>query len=224
LYLVYARGVLLRTARVLAAGACFGLAAPAVVSAQPPPREPLPFYTLDVRGAFPLLGQSVDSAASLGVEPAQLPGRGLGVSAGLHVYPIRLKGWAIGFGGEWLRTRARQEVPPVAPATTGVTIARRLDSLSAHLSLNFGHRDGWSYLSGGLGPLAFDTWDDADEPDGVRATTLNYGGGGRWFTTPHLAFTFDVRFYATRPSEPTTIVAARAKQTVMVISVGISVR
>jgi hypothetical protein len=214
----------MRTARVMLASVGLGLAAPAVAHAQPPPREPIPVYTVDIRGAFPLLGQSADSAASLGVAPTQLPGRGLGLSAGVHVYPIRSRNWAIGIGGEWLRARARQETAPVAPATTGVTIARRLDSLSAHLSVNFGHRDGWSYLSGGLGPLAFDTWDEADEPDGVRATTLNYGGGGRWFTTPHLAFTFDVRFYATRPSEATSFVAARAKQTVMVISVGVSLK
>jgi hypothetical protein len=54
--------------------------------------------------------------------------------------------------------------------------------------------------------------------------TLNYGGGGRWFTRPRLAFTFDVRFYATRPAEPTLVVGARGKQTVMVITVGVSVR
>ena len=29
--------------------------------------------------------------------------------------------------------------------------------------------------------------------------TINYGGGARWFTKTHLAFSFDVRFYAINP-------------------------
>ena len=30
---------------------------------------------------------------------------------------------------------------------------------------------------------------------------LNYGGGARWFNSPHLAFTFDIRFYAISPRD-----------------------
>jgi hypothetical protein len=215
---------MLRPAAVLCAGTLIGLAWPIVALAQPPPRDPLSPFVVDVRGAFPLLGQSEQTAASLGVNPSQLPGRGLGVSAGVHVYPIRRRGWALGIGGEWLYSRARLDIMPVDETAAGRTIARRFESLSGQVSLNFGHRDGWSYLSGGIGPLTFDTWDETNSPDGVRAMTINYGGGGRWFTRPRLAFTFDVRFYATRPSEPTTVVGARGKQTVMVISVGVSVR
>ena len=178
----------------------------------------------EVRGAIVMLGQSEITASSLFVNAADLPGRGFGLSAGVHVYPLRREGWAIGVGGEWLYSHARKEVLPVDSTTPGRTMARRFESLSAQLSLNFGHRDGWSYLSGGVGPLAFDTWEEPGSPDGTRAMTLNYGGGGRWFTRPHIAFTFDVRFYATRPSDPTLVVGARGKQTVMVISVGVSVR
>jgi hypothetical protein len=29
--------------------------------------------------------------------------------------------------------------------------------------------------------------------------TLNWGGGARWFAKSHLAFSFDVRFYAINP-------------------------
>ncbi len=209
-------------AMTMAALAC-GLADPAAARAQPP-REPLSPFVVDVRGALPFLGQSPETAASLGIAPGSLPGKGLGVGAGFHVYPIRRRSWAIGVGAEWLRVRSSATIATGEAEPAGPTIARRFEGFSGQISLNFGHRDGWSYLSGGAGPLAFDTWNDADSPDGVRAMTLNYGGGARWFTRPRLAVGFDVRLYATRPSTPTAIVGARGRQTMMVISVGISVR
>jgi hypothetical protein len=212
--------------RRLAASVSVGLAlasastVPAV--AQPRP-EPLPAYVVDVRGAMPFLGQSPTTAAGLGVAPADLASRGLGVVAGVHVYPLRRQTWALGFGGEVFYARASRQAQ-IDPETVGPLTRRRLESLSVQLSLNFGHRDGWSYLSGGIGPTVFDSYHDGLTPDGVRAMTLNYGGGARWFTRPHLASNFDVRFYATRPSEATPNTAARIRQTVMVISVGVSIR
>lgn len=197
---------------------------PATAAAQPPPSDPLSLYAVDIRGAIPFLGGSPETAASLGIAPTQLPTRGLGIAAGAHVYPLRRRSWAIGIGGEWLYSRGSIDLVPIDESLPGRTIARRFESLSGQLSLNFGHRNGWSYLSGGAGPLVFDTWEKPDSPDGARAMTLNYGGGGRWFTRPRLAFTFDLRFYATRPAEPTLVVGARGKQTVMVITVGVSVR
>ena len=197
---------------------------PAPVHAQTPPREPISVFVADVRGAIPFLKQSVDTAASLFVNPEDLPSRGWGLVAGAHVYPIRAGGFALGVGGEWFVSRASRDQVDAEGEPTGVVIERRLDSLSAQLSLNFGHRGGWSYLSGGVGPLRFDTYDAANTPDGVWATTLNYGGGARWFTRQRLAAGFDVRFYVTRPSPATLVVGARAQQTVLVISVGISVR
>ncbi|HUF46614.1 MAG TPA: hypothetical protein VMM93_02300 [Vicinamibacterales bacterium] len=210
---------------ILVASLAVASIAPAVAArAQPAPREPISPYVVDVRGAIPFLKQSVETAGSLFVSPADLPGRGWGLVAGAHVYPIRVRGFALGVGGEWFISRARRELVDATGEPTGGAIARQLDSLSAQLSLNFGHRDGWSYLSGGAGPLTFDTYDDASTPDSVRAMTLNYGGGARWFTRPHLAAGFDVRFYITRPSTATAVVGARGQQTVLVISVGISVR
>ena len=215
---------MLRSAAASLACALVGLALAAPAAAQPGPREPVSRFAVDVRGAIARLGQSPDTAAALGVNPSSLPGRGLGVVVGAHVYPIRQRRWALGVGGEWLTSRASADVAAAPGEPAGPTIARRFESLSAQLSLNFGHRNGWSYLSGGVGPLSFDTWNDADSPDGARALTLNYGGGARWFTRPRLAVGFDVRLYATRPSDATLVVGARGKQTVMVISVGISVR
>ena len=36
-------------------------------------------------------------------------------------------------------------------------------------------------------------------PDDEPLNTINYGGGARWFIKPHVAFSFDVRFYAINP-------------------------
>ena len=33
----------------------------------------------------------------------------------------------------------------------------------------------------------------------ARLKTINYGGGARWFAKAHVAFSFDVRFYAINP-------------------------
>jgi hypothetical protein len=102
----------------------------------------------------------------------------------------------------------------------------RITSLSPQLSLNFGNGSGWSYLSGGLGTT---TWylapDDLGEypPNSDRLKTLNYGGGGRWFIKPHLAFSFDVRFYAISPGF-TYIFPATPRTTLLIIGAGISVK
>ena len=36
-------------------------------------------------------------------------------------------------------------------------------------------------------------------PNSDPLKTINYGGGARWFIKPHVAFSFDVRFYAINP-------------------------
>jgi hypothetical protein len=81
------------------------------------------------------------------------------------------------------------------------------------VSLNFGGREGWSYMSAGLGWSRYYTEREDLAPlspeDAPRMRTLNYGGGARWFARRHLAFAIDLRFYglpaqagtATRPAE-----------------------
>ena len=56
----------------------------------------------------------------------------------------------------------------------------------------------------------------------ARTRTLNYGGGARWFNSPHLAFTFDVRFYAISPREATTTVPGYPRAKFMVLSAGVA--
>jgi hypothetical protein len=108
----------------------------------------------------------------------------------------------------------------------GPTVTTRFSSISPQISLNFGKRDGWSYISGGLGRARLSAERD-DEPfaDSADATrTLHYGGGARWFTSPHLAFSFDLRFYTINASEASATRPAYPRTRMMVISAGISMR
>ena len=51
---------------------------------------------------------------------------------------------------------------------------------------------------------------------------LNYGGGARFFNTPHLAFTFDIRFYAISPRESTPTMPGYPRAKFMVLSAGVA--
>jgi len=204
---------------MLAASA--GLATPAL--AQSP--KPLPAFVIDVRGASAGLGRDVQTAADLTLEPAQLPSRGLALTAGIHVYPIRRHGFAIGLGAEGVLVRAVAKGGTDAMGVVTPDVARRFEGVAAVLSLNFGGRDGWSYLSGGSGPLRFESSrGDVAHTTAPTRMTLNAGGGVRWFTNQHIAATFDVRAYLTRPAAATAGVAGRDRQRVLVMSVGISIR
>jgi hypothetical protein len=59
--------------------------------------------------------------------------------------------------------------------------------------------------------------------DDERIKTINYGGGARWFIKPHVAFSFDVRFYAINPSSSGAF-AASPRTTLVVIGAGVSVK
>jgi hypothetical protein len=196
--------------------------------AQDPP-PPIPWVVVDLHGSIPRFpSEDAQLAESRNMQIAELPGSGLGAQIGLHIYPLHTRIVTIGLGGELAIGRARQS--PAAVTATGVTALRaseeRITSLSPQLSLNFGNGSGWSYLSGGLGTT---TWylatDDLGDypPNSDRLKTLNYGGGARWFIRPHLAFSFDVRFYAISPGFA-YIFPATPRTTLLVIGAGVSVK
>jgi hypothetical protein len=174
--------------------------------AQDPP-PPIPWFAVDLHATVPQFPSDDPLLAlSRGMNVAELPGSGLGAQVGVHMYPLRLHAVTFGVGGELAIGRARQ-TPLTAPTTasnvTGLRPAEaRFASLSPQLSLNFGNGSGWSYLSAGLGQA---TW--SIEPEGLTdyppnsdpVKTVNFGGGGRWFIKRHVAFSFDVRFYAINP-------------------------
>ena len=196
--------------------------------AQDPP-PPIPFLVIDLHGSIPQFpSDDAALAASRNMSLAELPGSGLGAQVGLHLYPLRARVVTLGLGGELAIGRSRQT--PATVGTAGVTPLRpaqeRFTSLSPQLSLNFGSGSGWSYLSAGLGQS---TW--SLEPEGLtnylpnedKLKTINFGGGARWFIKPHLAFSFDVRFYAINPGFA-DLYPGTPRTTLLIIGAGISVK
>lgn len=187
-------------------------------------REPIPPFVVDAQVAFPLLKQNTLTATTLDTTPDNLPSHGFGFRWGAHFYPIRTGGFALGGGAELLLTKASHQETDELGKPIGLKIDRRFQGFSGQLTLNFGKKEGWSYITAGMGPLAFDTYVSGNEPDGLHSTTLNYGFGARWFNFDHLAFSLDMRFYATKPANATNIVGARERQTVLVLSAGVSIK
>ena len=77
------------------------------------------------------------------------------------------------------------------------------------------NRSIWSVVPDGASP---------QPPDEERLKTIDYGGGARWFARPHLAFSFDVRFYAINPSSPTFALPGGPRTTLLVFGVGVSLK
>ena len=188
-------------------------------------QRPLPIAAADLRGFYAGLGQDPVTAASLDVTPDDLPARGLGGVVGVHLYPLRGRTMALGIGGEAVIARGRRQAKD---ATTdqpiGEPIEQRLISISPQVSLNFGHREGWSYLSAGMGRVSFETFRGALPPFEKPPTksTINMGGGARWFLNAHMAFAFDVRFYLTRPEAETDLFPGRQRSRLMILSAGLA--
>ena len=189
-------------------------------------RRPIGWFAADARVSLPRYKQDPGVAAAAGVAAENLPGRGLGLAAGAHVYPLRTRRIALGFGAEILTSRGSNTLEPATEgAPDGPTVETRFSAFSPQVSLNFGASEGWSYLSGGIGwstmsvrqetsPVPSDGW--------PRRSTINYGGGARWFMNPHLAFSFDLRFYKVDAQEPDAVYPAMPATTMMVFSGGLS--
>jgi hypothetical protein len=163
------------------------------------PGPPGPFV-VDIRGVT----SGVPTASTLYPELTfqdAVPSRGFGFDIGAHVYRFHLGAARLGLGANYIRVNGTS-----ADAHVNVQI------FAPQLSFNFGTANGWSFLSAGLGPVRvlgdqrFDT------------TSLNAGGGARWFTSNHIAIAFDIRLHklaAIKTFPQTMLVSA---------SVGVSVK
>jgi hypothetical protein len=211
--------------------------APAFAFAQqPPPPAPTPTATpvlldrpvsgfvVDARASLVKFGQRPATAVALQTSPANLPGPGLGGTIGAHVYPLHVGRVVIGFGGELMLARRSRQPLDIAGEPLGANLQARAMSMSPQVSLNFGRRKGWSFVSGGIGTGSFETWAGTGEMPDRKVRVINYGGGARWFSSAHLAFTIDLRFYAMSPGLETATAPERARQRLMVLSVGVSGR
>ena len=210
-------------------GVVLALFARPAVAQDPPP--PIPFAVLDVHGSFPSFPSDDPLlAASRNMSLAELPGSGLGAQVALTLYPLRTRIVTFGIGGEVAIARSRQTPLAGAVMADGVTPLRPSEELfrsfAPQVSLNFGNGSGWSYLSGGLGQS---NWSLTPEgltdypPNTDPLKTINYGGGARWFIKPHVAFSFDVRFYAINPGT-VDLYPATPRTSLFVIGAGISVK
>lgn len=194
----------------------------------------LPVLVVDLHGTFPAFPQDSRLAASRGLNEVELPGRGLGVDVGVHLYPLKWRAVTLGIGGNIMagRSNAAPSASSLAAAAaaglpTLRDVAERFTVVAPQISLNFGSGNGWSYLSGGLGRS---TWSIVPEgqPEGLAdqqsLKTLNYGGGARWFAKKRLAFSLDVRFYAVNPGLPQGEFPGSPRTTLLVIGAGVSLK
>lgn len=190
-------------------------------------KRPIGRFAIDFRGFYSGLGQDPITAAGLNVDKATLPTRALGGVTGVHLYVLRRSSFALGIGAEGVLARGhKQEKDATTGDPIGLPLTQRFRGIAPQISLNFGHRQGWSYLSAGMGPLAFSTYQGPNapgDPPPVKST-INMGAGARWFNTQHLAFAFDLRFYLTRPIEQTVSYPGRQRARIMVLSAGIAIK
>jgi hypothetical protein len=107
-------------------------------------------------------------------------------------------------------------------AAPGPTVNSRFTALSPQVSFNFGAREGWSYISGGIGTSKFTAEREGTPlpPQESGSKTINYGGGARWFSKKHVAFSVDLRFCAINPQLATGTRPAAPRMTLWAFSVG----
>jgi hypothetical protein len=157
-------------------------------------------YVIDFRGATSGVPTTAELYPDLTIEDS-VPTRGFGFDVGAHVYRFHLGAARFGLGANYVRVRG---------TASGAVVTTQL--FAPQLSFNFGTANGWSYLSAGFGPARIEAGRRYD------TTGLNAGGGARWFTSNHLAVSFDIRMYRLSPIKTfprTTLVSA---------SVGVSMK
>ena len=199
------------------------LAAPAAAQQ----KEPIGPFVVDLRGAYGRHKTEPSVATELGVEPGNLPSRTFGIVAGAHVYPLRSSKVSLGIGGNMVWLRGSKTIETTASngtTSTSPTVRRYFTTISPEISINFGHKNGWSYVSGGFFGQSKLYLDRADMPAGSMPyrSTVNYGGGARWFNLQHVAFSVDFRWYSVKNQPATAGMIAQPGTTLLVLSGGVS--
>jgi hypothetical protein len=189
-----------------------------------PPRIPL--FVIDLHGSLPRFPQDNTALAmSRGMGLAELPGTGLGLQAGVHMYPLKWKAITFGIGGELATGRAKQT--PAAGLDNVRSSVEEFTSIAPQLSFNFGTGNGWSYISGGIGTAIWALTPEGQEgfpADSDRLRTTNYGAGARWFMKSHVAFSFDVRVYTIDAGFSYFGLPASPRTVLLIIAAGVSLK
>ena len=198
--------------------------------------ERLPFFAVDLHAATGGLPQAEGWVPVVSTD-TPLPGRSWGVGAGATVYPFRLGLVTFGFGASLTTAKGKGESLTItsgsgSTATTRVTpiVRTGITNLAPQVSINFGRRLGWSYMSAGLGSSKVTSSADAvgTTPEIVVPeawnSAINFGGGAKWFMKPHLGASFDVRFIKLSSRSPTDTMPSAKRTQLWNISAGISLQ
>jgi len=204
---------------------CLAFAAPAAAQQD----QPIGRFVADFRGAYGRHKVEPSVATDLGVDSGNVPARSWGLAGGAHFYFWHTKHITFGVGGEsvWARgSRTPDITNPDGTTSPGVTVRRHFFAVVPELSLNFGHRNGWSYISGGMLGTSLEYLDRADQPASnvPRRSTLGYGGGARWFTNERIAFAVDFHWYSVAPIDAGPTWVAEPRTTLLILSGGIAIR
>ena len=215
--------------RLVAALILAALMAASPVEAQT--KDPLPRFVIDAQGVNGGLPTG-DGWVPVVKADTPLPGHGWGISGGAHVHLFKLRLATIGAGASVLTARkAGQPLTTAVGVPTTPAVTTQVTSLHPQVSLNFGHRLGWSYLSAGYGvtkvvstATAFGGVLKRSAPEPWNPA-INFGGGARWFMKPHVGASFDVRFtkLSSRAATAETPIFALRTQLVS-FAVGISIQ
>ncbi len=183
---------------------------------------------LDLRVVLPKFPSDPLLAESRGLNQVELPGLGIGLDGGLHVYLVKWRAITFGVGGEVMASRAHSAPQSAAgQAGFGSPVTEQFVTYAPQLSFNFGTGHGWSYISGGIGQSIWSVVHDGEPERGAdqeRLRTIDYGGGARWFIKSHLAFSFDVRFYDIDPGTPELGFPGGPRTRLLVLGAGISLK
>lgn len=204
------------------------VAAVVIATAQAAAQTTLPPgpWVLDVRGVTSPV--PTDARFYPPLATSSVPSRGFGVDVGAQVYLLSLRLARIGVGANFVSVRSTA-VGPVAAADDETTIAAaggqrltlNMQMIAPQVSANFGSRDGWSYLSAGVGTASVTT-ETSDVMAGRQESgwlrSVNFGGGARWFITSRLAFGFDLRAHRIAAGSGTP------KTSVFAVGAGLSIR
>ena len=207
-------------------------------AAQTPER--LPLFAVDVHAATVGLPQAEGWVPEV-PDTTELPGRNWGYGFGGTVYPFKLGIFTFGFGASYLTGKGAgpstlTTVTGTGNAATEVTtdiayVETGMTSVVPQVSINFGKRNGWSYLSAGIGRSKVTS--QLIDPRATVAPVvvpaawnqaMNFGGGARWFMKPHIGAGFDVRFIKLSSRSPTDALPSAKRTQVWNISAGISIQ
>ena len=210
----------MRLATACVAAVMVSTAVPAAAQATSRPGP----WVLDVRGVTSPVPTDPDYYPPLAA--VLVPERGFGVDVGAHVYLFNLGPARIGVGASIMTVRSTAESVAETDDETGETTpGQRLEltmrTIAPQVSFNFGTRDGWSYLSLGIGTSSIDTNASGGvvgERKSGQLQSLNIGGGARWFMTSRIAFGIDLRLHQIAAGAETD------RNSVFAVGAGLSIR